>query len=77
MDRDIRVVHYEGTGELEIFVDGQRLPFAQAAAITRDFTQRVSAGIPGGLALRSAIESHKAGGIAHSHVVGHHKQEVG
>lgn len=69
MDKEIRVIQTKGSGALQIFVDGVGLPEEEAAAITRDFLARVSAGIPGGVALVSAIEGHRAGGLSHAHVV--------
>lgn len=69
MDKEIRVLQFKGSGNLQVFVDGVALPEADAAAITREFIKQVSAGIPGGVALVSAIEGHRAGGLSHAHVV--------
>lgn len=75
--RDLKIIHYEGTGEIEIFVDGQAMPVAEAERITRDFQAGLSAGMGVALALTSAIEQHRAGGVQHGHVIGHHTHKAG
>lgn len=67
--KEIRVIYLKGTGQLQIFVDGVGVPEREAAAITLEFQRLVSAGVPGGLALTSAIEGHRAGGLSHAHIV--------
>ena len=68
MDREIRIVHRKGTGDLQIFVDG--VSEEEAVAIDLVFKRCLEQGMGIALAAKSAVEFHRTGGMQHAHVVG-------
>lgn len=75
MDREITIIRRQGSGELQMLVDG--VEFSMAELLTLALQQEAGQNIPGGLPLTSQIESHRDGGPSHAHILGTLTQGTG
>ena len=64
----VKVLQFED-GSLQVFVDGEDLPFEDAERITKEIFARLNAAVPGGVKMTSAVEGHREGGMRHAHIV--------